>query len=188
MRSFFEELAGGQKPHTMFITCADSRIDPSLITQSAPGEIFVHRNAGNMVPAFSDAPSSEAASLEFAVCVLGVADIVVCGHSHCGAVAGMANPEMLRGLDHVASWLDQAGRTVRDGTKTASDIDDPLLPLAEHNVVVQLDHLRGYPFVKERIASGDLSVNGLVYLIGTGEIRVHQPNEERFVSLALAFD
>ncbi len=183
MRSLFENLAGGQKPHTLFITCADSRIDPALITQSDPGEIFVHRSPRNLVPEFGDATTSEAASIEYAVQVLGVADIVVCGHSQCGAVAGLANPESIWGLDHVANWLEHANEATRAAKHFERDFDDSLTVLSGGNVVAQLDNLLGCPFVKERVASKSLSLHGWVYVIETGDICVYQWSVNRFVSL-----
>lgn len=186
MRSQFEALAACQKPSTLFITCADSRIDPSLITQTAPGEIFVHRNPGNLVPRFQNASGGEAASIEYAICVLGVQDVVICGHSQCGAVAGLARPESIADLDHVAHWLEHAKESERisEPLDVLPESDDPLLGLAARNVVVQLDHLIGYPFVKERVASDNLKLHAWVYVIETGEIGVYQPTEERFVRAA----
>lgn len=184
MQSLFEKLAKGQEPHTLFITCADSRIDPSLITQTEPGQIFVHRNAGNLVPKSGGSGSSEAASIEFAVCGLGVKNIVVCGHSDCGAMKGVANPESLSGLDHVASWLENASETADAAKQIEPGCDDPLMALVERNVAIQLNHLLEYPLVQQRVEAGELTLSGWVYSIGTGEVRVYQRGDDCFVSLA----
>ena len=112
-KELFERLSGGQSPEALFITCSDSRIDPSLITQTSPGEIFVLRNAGNIVPPYGASTGGEAAAVEFAVAGLGVRDIIVCGHSQCGAVAGLLNPEKLTGLPTVPTWLGHASSTQR---------------------------------------------------------------------------
>lgn len=184
MQSLFDELADGQKPHTLFITCADSRIDPSLITQSDPGEIFVHRNPGNLVPKFGDGVTSEITSIEYAVQVLGVSDIVICGHTKCGVMAGLADPDSLVGLDHVGDWVENARETGHAGGHREADTDPSLMALAGRNVVLQLDNLIGYPFVRGRVATGDLNLYGWVYEIETGTIHVYDRDEKRFVSLA----
>ncbi len=184
MQPLFEELAEGQKPHTLFITCADSRIDPSLITQSTPGELFVHRNPGNLVPEFGSNSSGEAASIEYAVCVLGVTEIVICGHSQCGAMAGLANPASLDGLDHVVGWLEHAKDTQHDISRSETDPEDALLKLIGDNVVAQLGRLNGYPFVAERVASGKLNLHGWVYMIETGDVRFYQSSSNSFISRA----
>ena len=107
-QSKFEELASGQRPPTLFITCSDSRIVPELLTQTEPGDLFVLRNAGNLVPPYSAPLSGEAATIEYAVKVLKVEHIVVCGHSHCGAITGLLRPETLKDLPAVAEWLAHA--------------------------------------------------------------------------------
>ena len=109
-RSHFERLADGQSPSTLFITCSDSRIVPHLFTQTEPGELFVLRNAGNLVPPYTAEHSGEAATIEYAVQVLKVQDIVVCGHSHCGAITGVLRPELLEDLPAVEKWLVHAER------------------------------------------------------------------------------
>ncbi|MCL4159756.1 UNVERIFIED_CONTAM: hypothetical protein GTU68_031958, partial [Idotea baltica] len=161
----FDDLAEGQSPDVLFLTCADSRVDPSLITQTKPGEIFVCRNAGNIVPP-SDAglaADGMAASIEFAVKALQVADIVVCGHADCGAVKGAMAPESIEPLPYVGAWLQYADH----GGK--QDLDEAI----EANVLAQLDHLRTYEFINEAIANGSLTLSGCVYDIGSGLVRVY---------------
>jgi carbonic anhydrase len=153
----------------LFITCADSRIDPWLITQSKPGEIFVIRNAGNIAPILDDDETSAdgtAASIDYAVAVLGVAHIVVCGHSSCGAMKGLADPDSLETLPSVARWLEHS-HALRAG-----GVDD-LGELIERNVTLQLEHLASYPTVE---ASDGIQLHGWVYDIGSGAIKVLSPS------------
>lgn len=171
----FAELAGGQSPDTLFITCADSRIDPSLLTQTGPGDLFVVRNAGNIVPQLdADGTSADgtAGSIDYAVAALGVAHIVVCGHSSCGAMKGLADPASLETLPSVARWLEHSEGLRAAGT---ADLDD----LIERNVLLQLDHLATYPTVRAALDAGSIELHAWVYDIGTGVVRVH--DGERFV-------
>ena len=169
-----ELLAGlvhGQSPHTLFIACADSRVDPSLIVQANPGDLFVVRNAGNIVPALDSDGSSEdgtAASIEYAVAVLGVQHIVVCGHSGCGAMAGLMEPESLGALPSVARWVAKSGADT-----SGSNIDS----LIEDNVLVQLADLATYPAVRDALDQGSVTLHGWVYDIATGVVRQHDGDE-----------
>src|SRR2546421_6153305 len=113
LQGLFEQLAKGQNPETLFITCSDSRIDPNLLTRSKPGDLFILRNAGNIVPPHGATISGEAATIEFAVAALGVKDIIICGHSHCGAIRGLLQPEAVASLPAVAAWLSHAEATRR---------------------------------------------------------------------------
>ena len=112
-RELFEHLAKGQSPEVLFITCSDSRIAPNLLTQSEPGELFVLRNAGNIVPPYGAVQGGEAATIEFAVAGLGVKDIIVCGHSHCGAMKGLLEPPPCRDFPALTQWLSHAESTRR---------------------------------------------------------------------------
>src|SRR5919205_3996391 len=113
LQGLFEQLSRGQNPETLFITCSDSRIDPNLLTRSQPGDLFILRNAGNIVPPHGAASGGEAATIEFAVAALGVRDVIVCGHSHCGAMKGLLQPEAVAALPTVSSWLQHAETTRR---------------------------------------------------------------------------
>jgi carbonic anhydrase len=181
-KDLFSLLAKGQSPQTLFITCSDSRIDPGLITQTAPGDIFVLRNAGNLVPPYSASNGGEVATIEYAVKVLGVQDIVVCGHSHCGAMAGLLKPESLKDLPAVRNWLQHAESTRQIILENYKDKEgDSLLNVAiQENVLVQLENLRTHPSVSARLASGKLRLHGWVYKIATGEVFGYDPKDEQF--------
>ncbi len=164
-KELFAELGSGQSPEVMFVTCSDSRIDPNLITQTLPGELFVIRNAGNLVP--TRKASGVAATLEYGVKVLKVRHIVVCGHSHCGAVsAALAPPESLADLPYVAAWLNESGPAL-----PALPAEDKLNVAIEHNVRAQLNNLRSLPFVAEAVTTGELELHGWTYDVESGEIR-----------------
>ncbi|MGL4462862.1 MAG: carbonic anhydrase [Planctomycetia bacterium] len=185
-REFFERLAQGQSPETLFITCSDSRIDPNLITNTEPGDLFVLRNAGNIVPPYDPRGlGGEAPTIEFAVVGLGVKDVVVCGHSHCGAMKGLLHPENLVSLPTVAAWLEHAEAT----RKILWDCyqgcgPDALLDVAtEENVLVQLDNLKSHPCVAERLAAGTLKLHGWIYQIESGVVYAYDPVDEQFKPL-----
>ena len=184
LRPLFERLAQGQQPETLFITCSDSRIDPNLLTRTKPGELFILRNAGNLVPPHGTTPTGEAATIEFAVAGLGVKDIVICGHSHCGAMKGLLNPEQLASLPAMASWLTHAATTRRildDHYAHVTDADQRLAAATRENVLVQLEHLRTIPAVASRLRRGDLRLHGWVYEFERGEVFAYDMATEEFV-------
>ncbi len=186
-RARFEELASGQQPSTLFITCSDSRIVPEMITQTEPGELFVLRNAGNLVPPEAAARSGEAATIEYAVQVLKVEDVIICGHSHCGAIAGLLRPQLVEGLPAVERWLEhaeQACREIADQNLTANGDDDMLTSAIKANVVVQLNHLRSYAAVSEAEQRGDLRLHGCFYRFETGEVTVFSDPARKFIPIA----
>lgn len=184
-RTLFEKLSLGQSPKTLFITCSDSRIDPNLLTQSAPGELFIIRNAGNIIPPYGPAPSGETASIEYAISALGVKDVVVCGHSQCGAMSALLEPEHLKDLPAVRKWLKHAETTQRIIKENHNDLrDDALLTATiEENVLTQLQHLANHPAVAAKLAKGELRLHGWVYHIKTGEVHAYDPDQGRFVPL-----
>jgi carbonic anhydrase len=186
LQGLFAELSTGQQPETLFITCSDSRIDPNLLTRSMPGELFILRNAGNIVPPHGAAAGGEAATIEFAVAALGVKDIIVCGHSDCGAVKALLHPDAVASLPAVAAWLSHAETTrriVRDNYGHLAG--DPLVTAAiEENILVQLENLRTLPAVASRLVRGDLHLHGWVYVIGTGEVFAYDPGSGQFVPIA----
>ena len=185
LQGLFEKLATGQSPETLFITCSDSRIDPNLLTRSRPGDLFILRNAGNIVPPHG-AGGGEAATIEFAVAGLGVKDIIICGHSHCGAMNGLLHPEQLADLPSTAAWLRHAESTARIIRDNYSDLEGNRLLTAtiEENVLVQLEHVRTLPAVSSRLVKGDLKLHGWVYKIETGEVFAFDPQSGQFVPLA----
>ncbi|HVX15781.1 MAG TPA: carbonic anhydrase [Pirellulales bacterium] len=186
LQGLFEKLVQGQNPETLFITCSDSRIDPNLLTRSKPGDLFILRNAGNIVPPNTASGGGEAATIEFAVAGLGVRDIIICGHSHCGAMKGVLQPETVASLPAVAAWLTHADATRRIVRENYAHLEGaPLITAAvEENVLVQLENLRTLPAVAARLALGDLHLHGWVYKIETGEVFAYDTTNGQFVSLA----
>lgn len=184
-RDLFAKLALGQAPEVLFITCADSRISPSLLTQTKPGELFIIRNAGNIVPPHGAANGGEGATVEYAVAVLGVKDIIVCGHSDCGAMKAVLKPETLDELPTVRAWLNHAETTRRIVREKFADLEGVARVNAaiEANVLVQLEHLRTLPAVAVRLAKGDLRLHAWVYSIESGDIRAYDSALGRFESL-----
>ena len=184
-REMYEELARGQAPSTLFITCADSRVVPNLFTQTEPGELFVLRNVGNLVPRYGSPNCGEGAGIEYAVDALGVSDIVVCGHSLCGAMQALLNPEKLRSMPLVAQWLRHAKTTQRHVLSNYGHMDpDELLEFTiETNVLAQIENLQTYPSVRARIAHGMLNVHAWVYQIETGDVLAYSSDERRFLRL-----
>ncbi len=184
-RELFARLAGGQSPQTLFITCSDSRIDPNLITHTDPGDLFVVRNAGNIIPAYTAASGGEIASIEFAVAGLAVSDIVVCGHSHCGAMKGLLHPEYLTEMPAVAQWLTHAEATRRIVKSKYGQLapSDQLDVAIEENVLVQIENLQTHPAVALALAEGKLKLHGWVYDIATGEVYAYDDSAEQFVPL-----
>jgi carbonic anhydrase len=186
LRGLFEQLAKGQHPETLFITCSDSRIDPTLLTKAQPGDLFILRNAGNIVPPHGAAIGGEAATIEFAVSALGVKDIIICGHSHCGAMNGLLQPDQVASLPALSSWLAHAETTrriVRDNYGHL-DRDRLLTATVEENVLVQLENLRTHPAVGCRLVRGDLRLHGWVYKIETGEVFAYDLEAGQFVPVA----
>lgn len=183
MENHFKKLAKGQSPQTLFITCSDSRIDPHLFTLSQPGELFVIRNAGNIIPLSSGEGEGVHASIDYGVSVLNVSEIVVCGHSQCGAMAGMLSFDQLEGLPLIQDWL-------RHGMEALETLDgDPGAPdaawqLTLANVRIQLKRLAQLPKVAERVAAGTLTLSGWCYRFEEGDVLVLDPQTDEFHSIA----
>jgi carbonic anhydrase len=188
-REWFENLARRQQPEVLFITCSDSRIDPNLLTNTRPGELFILRNAGHIVPPHDAPCSGSSASIEFAVVALGVREIVVCGHSHCGAVNGVLHPETLKDMPSVADWLTHAERTrriVQDNYGSMSP-EQMLTAAIEENVLVQLENICTLPCVARRLTRGGLTLHGWVYQIETGKVFAYDPQSEQFLPLEQSY-
>ena len=182
-QKLFEKLVEGQHPLALFITCSDSRIDPFMMTQTEPGELFILRNAGNIVPPYGNTNGGEAATIEFAVSALGVKDIVICGHSHCGAMNGLLAPESLKGLPAVRNWLSYAESTQRIMQENYGHITEPaarLTATVEENVLVQLEHLRTHPAVAAALARKELHIHGWVYKFETGQVFAYVPQTGQY--------
>jgi carbonic anhydrase len=177
-RDLFQKLASGQRPLALFITCADSRIDPCLLTQTKPGELFICRVIGNIVPRYPEAIGGVSATIEYAVGVLRVPDVIVCGHTDCGVMKGVLNPEPLADLPNVYAWLKHA-QAAREGAAT-----DDLLALTERNVLAQLENLRTHPSVAARLKEDDLELHGWVYHIGEGAVASYDAGAGRFLPVA----
>ena len=176
-QDLFEKLALGQRPEALFITCADSRIDPSLLTQTKPGELFICRVIGNIVPPYPDKVGGVSATIEYAVGVLRVAAVIVCGHTDCGVMKGALNPEALEAFPNVTAWLRYAKVDHRESDPTP----EFLLALTEDNVVAQLRNLRSHPTVAARLEEGDLAMHGWVYHIGPGTVTAYDEPSGKFL-------
>ncbi|AQS88330.1 carbonic anhydrase [Neoasaia chiangmaiensis NBRC 101099] len=175
-QELFESLATGQSPSTLFITCSDSRINPSLITQTEPGELFIVRNVGNIVPPYGDMLGAVSSAIEYSVLVLKVRNIIVCGHSNCGAMNALCDlsSKKFDSMPTVRRWL-RAAEAARAtfGPLQAEDVGpETIRSLAEQNVLLQLTHLRTHPAVVGALARGELALQGWFYDIATGKITV----------------
>jgi carbonic anhydrase len=173
-RELFDELRDQQNPQVLFITCADSRIDPSLITHSVPGELFICRNIGNIIPAYGQMLGGVSAVVEYAVVGLKVSEIIVCGHSDCGAMKALKNPDtpLLAAMPTVKAWLRnaEAALGVVRATDPEASGDHLLRVLTEENVLLQLQHLRTHPGVAAGLATGKVRLHGWIYNIGEGRV------------------
>jgi carbonic anhydrase len=185
-RDLFEMLAEGQSPEALFITCSDSRIDPSLLTQTEPGELFIVRNAGNIVPPHSQYTGAMTASIEFSVGALKVPHIVICGHSECGAMKGAMNPEGLDDFPHVREWLGYARAAALVTKKKGAALDDRarLDMLIRENVLLQIAHLKTHPYVAVQLAAGETEIHGWVYDIRSGEVLAFDEKAGAFIPVA----
>jgi carbonic anhydrase len=185
-RQLFGRLAAEQHPLALFITCSDSRISPNLLTQTDPGELFILRTAGNIVPPYGAVKGGEAGTIEYAVSVLKVRDIIVCGHSHCGAMSGLLAPESISELPAVQALLNHAAATQRIIQENYGHLQEAparLMAAVEENVLVQLENLRTHPSVAAALSRRDLTLHGWVYKFETGQVFSYHPNEEQFLAL-----
>jgi carbonic anhydrase len=185
-RELFKQLAeAGQQPETLFITCSDSRVDPNLITNSQPGELFIVRNVGNVVPT-RDLPGGTAAAIQYAVEVLNVQNIILCGHTQCGALKAILDPESVTHLEYVSRWVKSTigVKNVIDEKYAHLEGEAKLTAAIQENVLAQLEHLREYPFVAERMDAGKLHVNGWIFDVGRGEVFDYDPEYGEFLSLS----
>ncbi len=175
-REMFEQLSLGQHPRILFITCCDSRIDPNLITQTQPGELFIIRNIGNIIPPYGATTGGEGAAIEYAIQELGIKDIIVCGHSHCGAVKGLLQlGNLAEEMPLVYDWLKYAEATRRIIKENYQGYEgEELLNAAiEENVLNQIENLRSYPVIHSKLYSGKLKLHAWIYKIETGGVFVY---------------
>ena len=183
--TLYRRLAShGQQPKALIISCADSRVVPELITQCGPGELFVCRNAGNIVPPLNNSQGGVSATIEYAVAVLGVRDVIVCGHSDCGAMKGLLHPEQLDAIPSVKAWLCHCSAALGVFQATYPPGLSPAAAakaLAQENVVAQLNHLRTHPSVAARMAAGALSLHGWFFDLGSGSIEALDATLNRFL-------
>ena len=184
-RELFEKLANGQSPEALVITCSDSRVDPFLFTQAQPGQLFVLRNAGNLVPKYDGLIGGVTATIEFAVVGLRVPNIIVCGHSECGAIHGLLHPDSLHNMPHVADWLQHHAEPVREILSRSGRLGGPdeMQQAVDANVLVQLENLKAHPCVAEGLAVGTLKLHGWVYDIPSGNIRAYDDQWQHFAAL-----
>lgn len=184
-REFFEHLATKeQKPVALFITCSDSRINPNLLTQTEPGDLFLIRNAGNIVPPHGFA-GGEAATIEYSVEVLGIRDIVVCGHSQCGAVQAMLAGDKVAHLPNVRAWCHHAEAARRIVQHKYRDLEPAELAVVatQENVLMQIDNLSTHPSVAVRLAAEEMRIFGWYYDIGAGQVWQYDESNRRFAPL-----
>lgn len=194
-RDLFERLAKGQSPEAAFIACSDSRVETAMITQTDPGELFILRNAGNIVPPHTAQTGAMTATIEFAMAVLKVPHVVICGHSECGAMKGAMNPDTLSALPHVKEWIgfSLGAKEIVEELYPDAPGDEKLDHLTKQNVILQLQHLKTHPSVLRRLARKDLTLHGWVYDIKTGEVQAYDeltdsfsPVDDHYARLAAA--
>ncbi len=184
----YKRLSKGQNPDALFITCSDSRVDPCLVTQSKPGELFIVRNVGNIIPPYDAIKdkNSVAAAIEFAVLVLKVKDIIVCGHSKCGAMRELGHEDGMHDMPHLKDWLKIALPVKEVVDRLYSDsAQKSKMPtiLAKENVLAQLKNIQTYPFVADALNKGEIHLHGWYYNIGAGDIYAYNPETDVFEKL-----
>lgn len=181
-RREFEQMSNQQHPIATFFTCADSRILPAMLLQTKAGEIFTERTPGNIVPRYSDHVGGVTASMEYAVMVLRVPLIIICGHTDCGVIKALLEPAQTAGMPALQTWIRHAlaarERLLRD--HPSSSKEDKLRLLTEYNVLAQLENLRTHPAVEAGLAKGDVEIQGWVYDIGGGSVSVADPESGVF--------
>ena len=183
-KDLFAKLSNSQNPEVLFITCSDSRIDPNLITQTEPGDLFVVRNAGNIDPPHTVECDGIVASIEFAIVALGVKHIIVCGHSNCGAMKGALNTSGLTALPKVRGWLNYCSEAVTIVQSRKNNFkSDELNSVTQENVRLQIRRLEQYPEISKRLTTGDIEIHGWVYEIGNGTIRCFNQEKQAFIEL-----
>lgn len=184
-RELFERLAKNQTPQAVFIACSDSRVVPNLLLQAEPGDLFIIRNAGNIVPPAGSSYGGTTASLEYAIVALGIRDVILCGHSNCGAMKGVLNPDALGSMPAVRQWVSYAELARRAAVEAHPDAtDEEMLDcVVDYNVIAQVRNLLTFPFVRPLVEKGELEIYGWVYDIGTGHVKGLDATGRRFVPI-----
>ena len=181
-REMFERLKRGQEPLAMFVTCADSRVNPNLVTQTDPGEIFIERNPGNVIPPYAEFVGGVTAGVEYAMRALKVPVIVVCGHTDCGVMKALLRPEQVADMPGVQKWMSHAFEARKHMLREFGDApeEEKLRRMTEFNVLGQIENLKTHPSVSARLLRGEIEIRGWVYDIGDGSIREADPESGRF--------
>lgn len=186
-QEMFEQLSHGQQPEILFITCSDSRIDPNLLTQTKPGELFILRNLGNIIPCHGTANNGEGAAIEYAILALNIRNIVVCGHSHCGSMKGLLKlNNLVEEMPLVYDWLKNNAESTRRLLKdNYQDFQgEELLKVAiQENVLTQIENLETYPVIRSKLHANQISLHAWVYEIESGNILAYNADKSQFVSL-----
>lgn len=175
--TYINAVSEPQRPMALFVTCADSRIEPETITQTGPGNLFVLRNIGNMIPAYGEMLGGVSAVVEYAVSALKVPHVVICGHSDCGAMAALTQPDATAEMPAVKNWMSNAAAALSVAKSLAKDGEQPrdfARRLTEENVLLQMQHLRTHPSVAGAMAREELTISGWIYDIGRGEVRISE--------------
>jgi carbonic anhydrase len=184
-KELFERLAKNQTPQAVFIACSDSRVVPNLMVQAEPGDLFIIRNAGNIVPPAGSSYGGTTASLEYAIVALGIRDVILCGHSNCGAMKGVLHPETLERMPAVRQWVSYADSARRAAVEAHPGADDETLleHVVDYNVIAQIRNILTFPFVRPLVDKGELELYGWVYDIATGYVKGVDASGRRFVTL-----
>lgn len=187
-REMFERLKRGQDPLALFVTCADSRVVPHLVTQTGPGEIFTERNPGNIVPPYAEFVGGVTAGVEYAMLAQKVPVIVICGHTDCGVMNALLHPEKVEGMPGVQKWMSHAFEARKQMLREFGDAseEEQMRHMTEYNVLGQIENLKTHPSVRARLLKGEIEIRGWVYDIGDGSIWEASPETGRFELLSKA--
>lgn len=181
-KDFFQELTKGQAPEILFVTCSDSRINPHLVTSADPGDLFIIRNAGNIIPAFP-AQGGEIATIEFAVCELKVEHIIICGHSHCGAIEAAFNLDVLMNQPHVRTWIGNnivpTLDFVHQNYQELDQMTEANILLQEH-VLKQIENIKTHSVVMQEITDRSVTLHAWIYAFEKGDIFSFNQQEGQF--------
>jgi carbonic anhydrase len=183
-QALMAELSKGQHPRVLFIGCSDSRVSPEIITQSDIGDLFIIRNAGNIIPPYEATNGGEGATIEYAIEALNIKQVIVCGHSHCGAMKGLLQlGELEDKMPLVYEWLRHTEATRKLVMDNYSHLEkkEMLNVLVAENVVTQIDNLRTYPVIRSKLFKGDLAIHGWIYKIETGEVLAYDAENHAFM-------